>query len=306
MKNKDLPINGVILKDIIEKFSHAWSLKLKKQGNVMTFHDHIIKEGLTLLLLNMDTIPWHANFDAIFKELEKFSDRQTIESFISHMINWHYGRFVDYSKRIVTKNQLRSADDLAFVANSDCDRTFSMSQGRFDCLKWKDNIIFKTVYDLAIYQMLIWDLNPKTIIEIGSGTGGSAIWMSDTINMYRRTCQIISLDIVPPNIEYENIAFLKGDCNEIDLILQPKMLEGLPHPWLIIEDAHVNVLSVLEYIHDYLFQGDYLIVEDSEAKKQDINDFLYNKKDDYHVDSYYCDFFGHNLTCSINSIFRRN
>ena len=37
---------------------------------------------------------------------------------------------------------------------------------------------------MAMYQMLLWELKPKTIIEIGSGTGGSAVWMADLMKSY--------------------------------------------------------------------------------------------------------------------------
>ena len=51
-----------------------------------------------------------------------------------------------------------------------------LSQGTHGLFTWKNHTIFKSVYDLAIYSMLIEELKPDVIIEIGSGKGGSAVW----------------------------------------------------------------------------------------------------------------------------------
>jgi cephalosporin hydroxylase len=40
--------------------------------------------------------------------------------------------------------------------------------------------------DIALYMLLIWELKPRTVIEIGSLAGGSAAWIGDTLN----TCGI--------------------------------------------------------------------------------------------------------------------
>ena len=55
------------------------------------------------------------------------------------------------------------------------DLDLMMSQGVFDCMQWRGMPLFKTVYDFSIYTMLLWALKPRTIIELGSGTGASAV-----------------------------------------------------------------------------------------------------------------------------------
>lgn len=302
MKESSVQLDGQMLKLIILKFTDAWALKIKAQGNVFTFHDHEIRSALTVFLENINSIPWDNDIEDILLLLERFASRENVETFISHMVNWYYGRFVDYDTRTKPGN---NGPNLDFLRKPEYDKNFTLSQGWFNCLTWKDTILFKSVFDLAIYQMMLWELKPKTIIEIGSGTGGSAIWMSDLLTAYNMDCRIISVDITPPAIQYKNVAFLKGDSYKIEAALDAQMLNHLPHPWLVIEDAHVNVQGVLNYLHLYLKQGDYLNIEDSESKQEDIAAFLENKKGSYMVDTLYCDFFGRNLTCSLNSIFRR-
>ena len=53
------------------------------------------------------------------------------------------------------------------------------SQGVKDVMRWKGLPLYKSVYDFALISMILWKLQPKTIFEMGSGEGGSAVWMSD-------------------------------------------------------------------------------------------------------------------------------
>ncbi|MGH1386747.1 CmcI family methyltransferase [Kordia sp.] len=298
-------LDGSTLRLIYEEFSNAWAKKLQEQGNVPTFYDHIIKDGLTLFSMNISSIPWDKDIQSIISIMENFASREGIEAFISQMINWYYGRYVPYDVRVKPNEMLQTDLDVNFLKKPGRDAMFTMSQGRFECLKWKDEILFKTVYDLAMYQMLMWELKPRTIIEIGSGTGGSAVWMADLMKSYGVESKIISFDIIAPQIKYNDVTFLQGDCNEIEKVMKTKILEKMPHPWLIVEDAHVNVYGVLQHFHSLMKEGDYLIVEDSESKQDEIDRFLKDTDESYLVDAEYCDFFGHNVTCSFDSIFRK-
>ena len=80
---------------------------------------------------------------------------------------------------------------------------------------------------------------------------------------------------------------------------------GLGHPWLVVEDAHVNVLGVLRHLHQQMRSGDYLIVEDSAIKGEALVRFLAETRDAYRLDTHYADFFGRNATAARDSIFRR-
>ena len=73
---------------------------------------------------------------------------------------------------------------------------------------------------------------------------------------------------------------------------------------LVIEDAHVNLKNVLTAFDNILNKNDYLIVEDSYAKQEIIKNFVNRKDHKYKLDQFYLDFFGTNITCSINSIFK--
>ncbi|GGU45639.1 hypothetical protein ACH4HG_22320 [Streptomyces coeruleorubidus] len=79
----------------------------------------------------------------------------------------------------------------------------------------------------------------------------------------------------------------------------------LPRPWLAIEDAHAHVRGVLDFIDTQLTAGDYLVVEDSLAKRATLREFLRSSPHRYQLDTRYLDLFGENTSSAIDSILRR-
>lgn len=299
---RDLKIinNSNNLKEIIDRFFTAWQSKVHvEQHGVVTFHDHSINQAWLVYLDNKDSIPWDQGISAIKEAFQQFVPREVLEPFLAQVINWNAGRYVDFEDRL----GVDSNGTEAFIYASEVQSSFNMSQGKFSCVKWKDTLLFKTAYDIAIYEMLLWEVKPRTIIEIGSASGGGAIWMADLTKSLGFECNILSMDLYPPDLEHDLVEFLKGDSNLIEETFSMEVMRQLPHPWIIIEDAHVNVKGVLENFDPCLESGDYVIIEDSMEKLEVIGAFM-EGKGKYKVDSYYCDFFGHNVTCSPNSIFK--
>ena len=172
--------------------------------------------------------------------------------------------------------------------------TLLMSQGVKDCMTWRGIALGKSVYDFALIPMMLWEIQPASILEIGSGEGASAIWMADLCKSYGLSTRVHSMDIEPPSIEYEGVTFFKGDSREISNF----DTKNIPHPWLILEDAHIEVNKVITYFEEHMHTGDYIIIEDSRGRMQtklEIPNTL-------HVDAYYCDYFGRNATSSMNTI----
>ena len=172
-----------------------------------------------------------------------------------------------------------------------------MSQGVKDCMTWRGIALGKSIYDFALIPMIIWENKPATILEIGSGEGASAIWMADLCKSYGlSTTRVHSIDIEPPSIEYEGVTFYEGDSREINNTMLN--MENLPHPWIILEDAHVEVNKVMTYFEKHMHVGDYMIIEDTRGKKGSTLEI----PNTLHVDAYYCDYFGRNATSSMNTI----
>ena len=136
-------------------------------------------------------------------------------------------------------------------------------------VSWKGIPMQKGPFQVVITQALIQELKPKTIIEFGSFKGGSALWLSDIQSLSVTGGKVISIDIDFDNIDERaknnpNIEFVQGDCHQVKKIFSPEQLANLAHPILLIEDAHINTVGILEHFHQFAFKvGDYFIVEDT-------------------------------------------
>ena len=108
--------------------------------------------------------------------------------------------------------------------------SFLLSQGVKDCMTWRNSRLGKSVYDFALYPMIIWENRPATILEIGSGEGASAIWMADLCKSYNLTTQVKTIYKEQPEIEHKNVTFIEGDSKQISNF----STKNLPHPWIII------------------------------------------------------------------------
>lgn len=196
---------------------------------------------------------------------------------------------------------------------------------------WKGIHLDKSPIELSLYPMLIYELQPQTIIELGSLTGGSAVWLADHLDLFGIKGQVYSVDIDLSQLNHKakvdrRIKFLEGDINDVSVVLTPDLLSTLPHPWLIIEDAHVNLIGVLDYFHHHDLQSeDYLIIEDTNkdlweawsdwddrefiAKMGDklnkLKTWLMNHQQEYMIDSYYQDMYGYNGSKNWNSILKK-
>ncbi|MGB5637460.1 MAG: CmcI family methyltransferase [Waterburya sp.] len=197
---------------------------------------------------------------------------------------------------------------------------------------WKDILISKGVFELSAYPMLIKELQPQTIIELGALSGGSAVWFTDLLETFKIQGTVYSVDVDLSLLDDKakadsRINWIEGDCNNISAIFSPDLLSRLPHPWLIVEDCHVNLLGILEYFHNNGLQpGDYWIVEDTnkmvpeywmsrwedtselkqvEQKLDTIRDWLKDREDEYLVDTYYLDMYGYNVSKNWNSVLKK-
>lgn len=179
------------------------------------------------------------------------------------------------------------------------------SQGQFNCLTWKGLPLFKSAFDYAVLPMLLFELKPRTIVELGSGAGASAVWLSDTAKSFNLKTHIYSVDIAKPNLEYPNVTYIQGDCFAIEETLNAGFFQAVQGPILIIEDAHANVLNVLGYLHQFLKAGDYFFIEDSGPKRNVLEQFMTTHAEHYRIDTLYTDLFGKNSVSAYDSIFKK-
>lgn len=248
--------------------------KVARQGGVSTYYDHHVKGAVT-----------EARRTGRTDELTEYLALLTAERFLDPLPR------LDRSDR-----ELLTA--LAFPV-----RHFVATQGVTDHLTWAGRPLYKTVFDLASYPMLIAELAPRTIIELGSGSGGSALWMADTAQAHHLRPVIISIDRTAVDLTDDRVSFRTGDVSDLSELLAD--CDDLPRPWLVIEDAHAHVRTVLDFFDARLDAGDYLLIEDSLAKRATLREFLRSSPYQYQLDTRYLDLFGENTSCAIDSFFRR-
>jgi len=176
------------------------------------------------------------------------------------------------------------------------------SQGVDSAFRWRGVPCFKTVHDLAIYPMLIHELRPATIIELGAGSGGSGLFFADVCEAAGLTTTIISIDQQIGEVSDPRIAFVQGDCAQW-LAEAAASQRPLQRPCLMIEDFHGELPGFFAHIDALLQAGDYLIVEDSLQKQSAIAQCIAERP--YAIDTTYTDFFGINCTSAINGILRK-
>jgi cephalosporin hydroxylase len=183
---------------------------------------------------------------------------------------------------------------------------------------------YKCPFDIALYQLLLWEQKPRTLIEIGSKWGGSALWLSDILRSYGVDYTIHSIDIHPPeNCEFPGVFFHRGDGRTLANILSADFLARMDRPLMVIEDADhrpATTLAVLRFFDRWLRPGEYIVIEDGivddlfDQERLDelqggprpaIADFLEERGGDYEIDARLCDFFGSNATWNVNGYLRR-
>jgi cephalosporin hydroxylase len=213
---------------------------------------------------------------------------------------WRQGRFVEFRQREQSGAHYHPRFGTEFGVD-----VLLTCQGAPSLMRWRGLPLMKNVFDFAMYPALLAELRPRTVFEIGSGPGASAAWFADSLALCGVEARIHSVDLVKVEMEHPRVSFYRGDCFEPELLFAPELLRAEPHPWLVVEDAHHNVAAVLERFHNFLAPGDYLVVEDSDVKREAIRQFLGAHPGDYLVDTRFTDYFGRNATCAADSVFVR-
>ncbi|MDQ8730495.1 CmcI family methyltransferase [Bradyrhizobium sp. LHD-71] len=185
---------------------------------------------------------------------------------------------------------------------------------------YKDVWCCKSPIDMALYQMLIWREKPRTILELGTLEGGSALWFADLFRAYNIDGHVYSLDIVSNSkVKDPLVTFHQGDVLDLKRSWPLEWIKRLPRPILAIEDSgHQFEMSaaVIAYMAEALRPGEYLVVEDGIATPMGedaqfnggplraIDEFL-KSRSEFTIDREFCDFFGRNVTWSVDGFLRR-
>jgi cephalosporin hydroxylase len=187
---------------------------------------------------------------------------------------------------------------------------------------WKDP------FDLALYSMLLWKEKPRTIIEIGSAFGGSALWFYDMQRLLVDGGTVMSIDVNPPRSGLPRLVFMRGDARSLGSarVIEPsgiwlaEWLQFIERPLLVIEDSSHEpevTLAVMRFFDPWLQPGEMIIIEDGNADVlypgrhkgggplAGVREFMAERGRDYALAGEYCHFFGHNVTWNPDGYWRR-
>ncbi len=289
----DVLLEGKKLKEAAATFRQQISERVATtQGGIPTFHNNYLAFFIDWMTDHFPEEDWETCWQRVHSEDSNWV-RAEVRRLQLVLKAQDEGRFVGYDKR----SQIGEMDREKFVFSAGPGDEIggvemSMSQGSITCMEWKGNPLFKTVHDFSLVSMLIWEVCPGTVIELGSGNRASAIWVADLAHIFGLDCAVYSLDLRRPAISHAGVTFIEGDCEFIGNSFPSSMLKALPHPWIIIEDAHVNVLGLLNHFSAFMQPGDYFYVEDSRNKKEaELETWVRSYSDEFKVDSKYTDFF---------------
>jgi cephalosporin hydroxylase len=172
-------------------------------------------------------------------------------------------------------------------------------------------------FDYVIYQMIINEVKPDLVIEIGTNIGGGSLYIADLLDMNGKGVlhTIDILDMVNPKVkEHNRIKFFTKGWEDYDL----ELAKGF-NTVLIIEDAshlYKDSIGILNKFHKIVSIDSYFIVEDGIINElglvknyeggplKAIREFLPSHAE-YIVDTKWCNMFGKNATFNVNGYLKK-
>lgn len=175
----------------------------------------------------------------------------------------------------------------------------------------------KCPFDYLMYQMILWEVKPDLVIEVGTNIGGGALYIADLLDIIGKG-QIHTIDIVniidPKVKDHPRVKYFDSGWENYDINLARDFEKVL-----IIEDAshrYDDTIGILNKFHQIISKDSYFIIEDGiiddlgNSKDFDggplraIREFL-PKHPNFVVDRKWCDMFGKNATFNVNGYLKK-
>ena len=175
----------------------------------------------------------------------------------------------------------------------------------------------RSPFDYIIYQMILSELKPDLIIEVGTRHGGGALYLADLMNNIGKGV-VHSVDITdqcPEMVKtHPRIKLFHDGWQSYDISLA-RQYDNV----LVIDDAsHVyeDTLYAINKFSKIVTPGSYLIVEDGIIDKlglsrqynggpcRAIREFL-RSNPNFVVEQNWCNFFGKNATNNVNGYLKK-
>jgi cephalosporin hydroxylase len=176
----------------------------------------------------------------------------------------------------------------------------------------------KCPFDYVLYQMIIFEVQPDLIIEIGTNKGGSSLYLADLLELNNKG-ELHTIDL-PDNNEdallhsHQRIKIFKNGYENYDTSVLAKF-----NKILVIEDGshmYEDSLAALEKYSSLVSKDSYYIVEDGiitelglskeyhGGPQRAIQEFL-SKRNNFLIERKWCNFFGPGCTFNQNGYLKR-
>ena len=175
----------------------------------------------------------------------------------------------------------------------------------------------KCPFDYVIYQMILSEVKPDLVIEVGTNVGGGALYLADLLegNGKGMVHTIDIFDDVHPKVkEHDRIKIFSEGWENYN-VEEAENFKTV----LVIDDAshtYNDSIGILEKFSYLVSKGSYFIVEDgivnnlglekefSGGPLKAIREFLGNHEE-FIIDRKWCDLFGKNSTFNVNGYLKK-
>jgi cephalosporin hydroxylase len=132
---------------------------------------------------------------------------------------------------------------------------------------WLGIPVAKSPTDLWVYQEIITELRPDIIIESGTGSGGSALFLASICDLIDKG-QVITIDVNAhfQKPTHERITYLFGSSTSEEIVRRvADLVHGHGKVMVILDSDHRrdHVLDEMKIYGEFVTRGAYLIVEDT-------------------------------------------
>lgn len=218
-----------------------------------------------------------------------------------------------WSKKEQTEVVIKDNDHLDISMNISLE---GISKGHHN-MTYRGVPCVKCPLDYVLYQMIIEEVKPDLIIEIGAYKGGSAWYMADLLELIGKG-EVHSIDVdglIDERVkEHKRIKFFIQDWKDYDISL----IKDFKTVLVIDDGSHKydEVIGATKMFSKFVSVGSYYIIEDgvidplglSKEYKggplRAIKEFL-SLNNNFQIDYKWCDFFGKNATFNVVGYLKR-
>lgn len=132
---------------------------------------------------------------------------------------------------------------------------------------WLGVRLDKCPLDLWVYQELLFEHRPEVVIEAGTATGGSALFLASMLDLIGGPGQVITIDVDDQYERpvHERIEYIHGSSTAHETLARVKEIVGGRAAMVFLDSDHTrdHVLAELRAYRAFVPVGGYLVVEDT-------------------------------------------